>query len=277
MKRYCYLLLVIVLLLTGCSNPFAPSPPQTEAVETVEMVTETYQILLAVSVHYPDGRKFREEFEYDNYESELPAARLFYENGEYVGDETYTRDQFGNVLEVVTSRSGYPMQRFELTCDEQGRILEKLIYEDEQYVQTLRYSYDEAGNVLTESVETDHVELTEKTYDDQNRVIEERFSLDGALQYLVEIQYGEDGRRSRSEKWAADGTFQELWTYSFDTTVRREQEYHYNNLGELMDCMVSTFNPDGLLIREDRFDAAGTLQETKIWRYLPYTIKKPVE
>ena len=96
MKRCLIMLLALLLLLTGCSTRQSVDPPKTEPVEAEEMVTKTFQLLLSESTHYPDGRKLRSEFEYDNYEDANPDSVLFFENNEqrqlrYKSDKTDSR------------------------------------------------------------------------------------------------------------------------------------------------------------------------------------------
>ena len=262
MKKLFVLILAPALLLSGCSLPVV--------IDTVDSVLETAPELQRVEtstflVHritteYPDGREEKQTFEFDN--RNYLQSCTYYLNGEETGTDTYTVDEYGNLLTVTPDYTEGKEQAYSYTYDENGKILTEEYYISGNLDYTAEYSYNESGT-LTQKIVTPAKGLrSEYRYDPQGRETE-RLDYEGdAVQYRTVTEYAEYGKKQSVTVYGGDGTVTCREDYSFDSKSSKETILEFSGQGDLLRKRIVTYDTHDNPMMEEIYSPEDTLLST---------------
>lgn len=262
MKKLFVLILASTLLLSGCSLPVV--------IDTVDSVLETAPELQRVEtsaflVHritteYADGREEKQVFEFDN--RNFLQSCTYYLNGDETGTDTYTVDQYGNLLSVMPDYEGGQSRAYTYTYDESGNILTEECRAEDRLDYTAEYTYNENGTIARKSITSAKGLRTEYLYDAQGRETE-RADYDGeALQYRAVTEYAEHGKKQSVTIYGSGGEVTYREDYSFDQKSSKETILEYSGEGALLRKRIITYDTHDNPMMEEIYSPEDTLIST---------------
>ncbi|MBQ1262573.1 MAG: hypothetical protein IIY01_06550 [Clostridia bacterium] len=179
-------------------------------------------------------------------------------DGNRVGETVVHPDRFRSfytyaadgelILRVKVSGDGQEWARYELTYDENGRLLRKVDRMQGSYEKAEDYSYDENGN-LVQMLQNDGctTQTYTYTYDERgNRLTETHVAPGGVVRSVIEHTYDTNDRLIQTKK----GDTVTTYAYDEEGHLMRKEEvlpsgkknvfaYTYNERGRLIESLIT--------------------------------------
>lgn len=220
---------------------------------------------------------YRYVYHYDDTENRNLMREIAIDNntGDFVGENIYTYDDKGNLIEFADHMEGGGKQ---YTYNEAGQCIRMDYsgYLDDTYIEGggyYMYEYDTNGNRIKESHThqyeyEDRVtsEWTSYTYNDRNQIVEEnRFDETGLLSQRV-YSYDENGNLA-SDIMYADNRCVYSAEYEYNSYDQKKAEYIKSTGESLTSRKTYMYDEYGNLILEKEYDGSGDLVSVKCFSY----------
>ena len=262
MKKLLIFTLVSCLLFSGCSlrvvadaaDSVLATAPELERVET------SLFLIHRITTEYADGREQKQSFEFDN--RNFPLSCTYSIDGEETGTDTYTVDEYGNILTVTPDYEDGNTRTYSYTYDENGNILteESILQGSLDY--TAEYSYNETGTLAKKVITPAKGLRAEYHYDAQGRETE-RIDYDGdAVQYRTVTEYAAHGKKLSVTIFDRNGNVTWREDYSFDSKSSKETVLEYSGEGQLLRKRVVTYDVHDNPMMEEVYSPEDTLLST---------------
>lgn len=247
MRKLCILILVIMLMLSGCFMA-AVSENSTTVIEgndnTYTVTTNTIYVLYRQTITYPDGTEYFTEYDTPPH---LPDENFISNgtksvNGEDAGSCTLEYDPKGN---IIGENDGTNDIKYELIYDEKNQIIQK--------------------NTITNGMETS---AEQYTYTD-GKITETHISKNGAEVKRIMTEYDTNGNRSISTEYGPDGSV--ILTTHYEREESKEIARDYGPSNELLGYRISVYSYQNKLAKEECFSAEDELLKTSVWWYLGHS------
>ena len=188
---------------------------------------------------------------------------------------TETTEKEVHILKKYTrnySSSGAYTGGYEIDYDESGNktIVKKFDRNNNEEERT-EYEYDVNGNALKENRFNSHGELYEYTeweYDSAGNRIKRR-TYNVIVEEVRELQtWDYDSNGNRIKEYGDDGLLRTEWEYDDSGKISKMIEFTYIKGGIISeDVWAYEYDPDGNLIKKEKYMEDGTVSETYTWEY----------
>lgn len=247
-RKFIALVILFALLLSGCSLIYDQELKDeiSEIIDNsdVQLVTESYHHLQEVNIAYENGDTRQMVYSYPEASNQFLKdyiGCIIIENGQEVQREEYTRDGKDNIIAV---NSGASTKAFELTYDENNRIIKKVVFVDGVEEGYEHYLYNAQG-LITEIKEFDIQELVCRTV----------------------IEYDDNGRRTKVTRYDGTGNIIDYVLCEFDQKTYKEKVSQFDSNEALLRYTLNSYDLHGLIVVEEAYDANGNLISTTTRRY----------
>lgn len=262
MKKLVVLILASVMLLTGCGLRVAIDAASSvlETAPELERVETSTFLIHRITVEYADGREEKQVFDFDD--RNYPASCEYYVNGELTGTDTYTVDEYGNILTATPDYADGEQRTYVYTYDENGNILAEESYLDGSLDYTAECTYNESGILIQKVFLNADGPYAQYHYDAQGRETEHLYYDADVLQSRTVTEYADHGKRLKVTGFSSDG--QVIWweDYSFDQKSSKETILEYSAEGELLQKRIVTYDTHDNPMMEEVYQPDGTLIST---------------
>ena len=214
MKKLLPLILVFMLILSGCFTSANSSTEIEVNGHDYEFVNDTIYLLYWETVTYPDGTVHKAEFD----PSDFTSGKL-YVNGEETQQLTREYNAYGDL--VLESNGAYTT-RYEYTYDENRKILRQEEYLNDQLNWIYEFTYNDQGH------------RTKMT----------GFNSDGIEQGCEEFE--RNGSYEAGKRYLADGTYAGYtqYTYAYNDKIAKEEIYDLNDV--LCETVIRNYISTGM-------------------------------
>ena len=250
MRRKISFLLAFVLLLslTACVQEEKGENPYRLKTHTIDLYR---------GGEFSSQMKFDYTFDDQGYLSQI----IYYLDGEVADTQTYTTDEYGNIVKTVreTSDGAVFTEENKLTLDDEHRIIRSETYSDKILRAITEMEYDWQGRQTLLKIERINVhegeDLTswvESTYDSDGNVIREDTRWSDGNGGRTTYEY-KNGKLVRSENYDKENKLTAWTEYAYDDTglVQTAQTYQTNGLP--CSKTISTFDEYGNLLRSETY------------------------
>lgn len=199
------------------------------------IITEDYHRLRGSTTEFADGSIHQAEYLFSSDPSEYlkdSIGCVYYENGQEVRREEYTRDRLQNIISISDGNSE---TTFALTYDDRDRIIERIISVDGTQTETQTCRYE--GELLAETVRT------------QNGVSIGR----------TVIEYDDQNRRTKITHYDGADQITGYVLCSYDEKISLETLQQYDAAGNMLGYLEITYSSRMLPVVEKSYDADGDL------------------
>ena len=250
--------LAAALLLTGCSGGNPEEPKETEP------------LIKTVFVHKSITRT----------------------QGDTVGRTDYIYNEENLLTDVIVSDGqGQQLQRYLVTCDENGNPTEWATATGS----TVTYTYDTQGRTLrTETYTGDTLmtateytwsgdlrisvtvktslqeQRTEYAYDDKGNPTRQDLYVGGTLSGYGLFTLNEEGKPAQCKTFAPDGTSTGTVTYEYEGTT--EKRITADAHGTILQTQIMTYDDRGNLLKNDLVDYSGAVVSSEVHEWIPLEV-----
>ena len=261
MKRLICLLLLSVLLLTGCGKEVPEEPaetqPQTKTVYVHKSLTRTQ-----------GDTTGRTDYIY-NDENRLTDVVVSDGQGKELHRYLVTCDENGNPIEWA-SASGNTVT---YTYDAQGRTLRTETYTGETFMTSTEYIW--SGDLrVSVIVKTGLQEQrTEYAYDEKGGLTRQDLYSSGMLSSYGLYTLNEAGKPAQCSTFDQEGNPVGIVTYEYEGNT--EKRITTDHQGKVLQTQIMTYDDQGNLLKSDLIDSGGALVSSEIHEWL--SVEVPYE
>ena len=285
MKKIIALFLIIMLLMSGCSDktPDVTTPDETQAptysnegpegILDDNMPQTVYKLVRAVSVDEEGVEQWHREYFYDANgfcTEELEVSNA----GTITYRQVNTPDENGRVgTSQVTEAEGISYT-ITYTYDDQGRIARQETSSGGEVTDYTEYTYDEKGNYLSlKQYYYDQLVMDyafSYTYNENGDIIVRDEYLSGTLLSHVEITYDEQGREIASVSSIADGASQSRTESTWEGLTETRKYFGMGDTEPYMTSVITYDDHGNVIIEESQYSGGSfTMME---YTYEPFEV-----
>lgn len=261
MKRLLCLLLG-VLLLTGCSAEVPEEPTETEP------RTKTVYVHSTLTYHRSGSITSRTEYVY-NDENLLTDVIVSGKDGAQIQRYLVTCDENGNPTEWA-SAAGTTVN---YTYDTQGRTLRTETYTGETLMTSTEYTWSGALRISTTVRTPSRENRLEYTYNENGALIRQDIYENGQLKSYGLYTAGEDGKPLCCFHYTPDGNAFSTVTYEY--SEGKETRTTADAQGSVTAVNILTYDSHGNLLSDDTLDSSGNVLSSEVHEWIP--IEVPVD
>jgi YD repeat-containing protein len=251
-------LLAAVLLLTGCTGKSPEQPTETEPA--------TKTVFVHSSMTYSSGGvTSRTDYLYN--EAEL-LTEVVVSDGQGAELQRYlvTCDENGNPIEW-TSAAGSTVN---YTYDAQGRTLRTETYTGETLMTSTEYTWSGSLRISTTVKTTGGDQRVEYTYDRNDALIRQDAYEGGQLSRYVLYTPGDNGKPLTAAMYDPEGNLLSTSAYAYEDG--KETVTTVNGQGEDGMINTKTYDPHGNLLSDEYRDSAGNLLSSEVHEWMPIEV-----
>lgn len=252
MRKIMLLMVVLLILLTGCS-------PKEESVPTFIMTENNQEFLKDGVVTGTDC------YTYTYNEDGLAIYGERHQDGSLFSTTSWEYDEFGNPVKITTEgNDGVEISEYKNTLDEGGRILRQEMYQNGTLTSVDVYTYDEKGNELTHEYNffSEIEEMSDwrkytKTYNRKGELTQQTLNWNFNEEYII-WDY-EDGLNVRQTSYESEtDKIVEYWVYTYDEKGNELRKSRYDGADNLSYYTEYTWDDTGRVQTEMSYNGDGT-------------------
>ncbi len=250
-------LIILLLIVTGCTSTKSPSNETEEAVksvreETVKIVRISIPVLLSETKYQKSGHIDTKLVNTYAEETDRLLTSVTYDGASEIF-ETATVSYNGNEsFFSYFDREKNLQKKRKTISDKDGNILESVLY-------------DNAGKQISRSVYRYDADLNKKVkweiYDSSDLLL-------GHNQYIYE-----NGKNTRTESFSPSGTLEEYYIYTYDADGNMTESVRYDRAGKKIAVTAFAYK-NNQIISEKIFRGEKTLLNEIIYEYAEKDGKK---
>lgn len=277
MKKILAIIVLSSLLLTGCSLRVAIDSVDSvlaTAPELQRVESHTY-LIYRETTEYADNREEEKSYDYDNRNHLISCT--YYSNGEKLGVDTYTTDEFGNILTVTPDDPNGDFRVSSYTYGESGNILTEEATLNGILDYTISISYNEAGIIQSKVIAHANGHRTEYYFDSLGRETECSEYTSQTLQTRTVTEYADHGKRHKVTIYDGSGNVTGWTDFQFNPTSSKETILEYAGDGTLLQQQIATYDIHDQLMMLEVLHPDGTPISTTYRHIVQHTLVDYVE
>lgn len=254
-------LLVLALLLTGCTGKTPEEPVETQP------LTKTVYVHKSIS-RTQNGTTSCTEYLY-NEENLLTDVVISNGEGGVLQHYLVSCDENGNPTEWSAAEGSSVLY----TYDAQGRTLRTDTYTGEVWMTSTEYTWSGDLRVSVTVKTPSQDQRTEYTYDDKGNLIRQDIYAGGVPESYGLFTLNEEGKPALCSTFTSEGNSVGEITYEYDGTTEKRTTADVH--GTMLQTQILTYDDHGNLLQSDLVDYGGAVVSSEVHEWIP--IEVPVD
>lgn len=240
---------------------------------------DKYSRIIEQGYYKPDSKTVLSKKLYTYNSFNLISSCIIYDSLNKIDSKTiYYYDIRNNPLKTISINKSGTKEVFNMhtyTYDSVGHILgDSLSNTDPEGVCTKKYKYDEKGNCIFYKVDGRYPEVTLKSYDQQNRIIELNTTISLSERSVITYVYDSIGQILNEKSFICKGKVDGIAAcsvknifFSYDNKGNLTEQVQYDKNDKIIEKQIYKYNDNGKLLENSMFNIYNDVREITNYTY----------